>query len=68
MVENYFVTERKRNKTKLLNYLLTHKDLTIDQACARFSAMEGFKVTTLKTWTEEFVMAGMIVIDNNVVQ
>lgn len=68
MAENYFVTERRRSKQELLNFLTQNKDMPLDKALGRFSARTGFKVTTLKTWVEEFVMAEMIKISNNAIE
>lgn len=58
--ENYFVSIRKYEKQRLLDFIKKHKEMKIKKILALFSLQTGLKVTTLETYLRELKDAELI--------
>lgn len=61
MVENYFVETRRKNKMQFFDYVKEHKDeWETPKILAMYSFQTGFRKSTLETWLDELVEAGLL--------
>lgn len=60
MNENYFVSMRKLNKEKLLNFIKEHKDIPREKLIAIYSNNTGFKMSTIEVYLRELEAAGQV--------
>jgi len=60
MATNYFCNVRKENKAELLRFIQAHPDMKLKKILAVKSIETGLKVSTLRTYVEEFIDADVI--------
>jgi predicted transcriptional regulator len=60
MPENYFVSVRKIEKQKLLNFIKQNPNVSIKKLLALFSLQTGLKTSTLQTYINELRDAELI--------
>ena len=60
MPENYFVSIRKIEKQRLLNFIKQNPNMPIKKVLALFSLQTGMKTSTLQTYIRELQDAELI--------